>query len=526
MRGITLPGRTVKAWEMLLAIAGIILLLTGAFLIHRSALPRTDVVIAGADCHTPATILDPPTGVTFIGSAVVLHGLGANRRTMMYLGADFAGHGFRTYLLDLPGHGDNTDGFTFAKAQRCADATVASLLRDGRIDDPKTVLVGHSMGGAIAIRMADAEPVAATVALSPAPMENPRRLPANLLVLSAQWDLEVLKRQAQALDMAAGGERTAPEDFAELRAFALQTLPHATHTSPLIDHGVAHRTEQWAMQAMFPAVDAKTIAANLDQAAYDTRHRGGLRLAGAVLGLLGIWLLFPAFATLAASAAGPPLTASPAGRPAPALTIAEESVCALVSVLALSVFVPLKFVHLYDGDYLASLLLLSGGLMLALNWRYATQNLAFHGRRWCAGLILALALILGAGAWFTWQVGDLWLNAARWLRFAELFPLMWLFSFAEEVVLGEVGDGSRRARRFVLFLVLRLEIYLACILAYYMLDNGEALIGLFIVGLAAFSIFQRLATDAFRLRTGSPTAAAVFGAILASWFIAAVFPLS
>jgi hypothetical protein len=141
-------------------------------------------------------------------------------------------------------------------------------------------------------------------------------------------------------------------------------------------------------------------------------------------------------------------------------------------------------------------------------------------------LILALALILGAGAWFTWQVGDLWLNAARWLRFAELFPLMWLFSFAEEVVLGEVGDGSRRARRFVLFLVLRLEIFLACILAYYVLDNGEALIGLFIVGLAAFSIFQRLATDAFRLRTGSATAAAVFGAILATWFIAAVFPLS
>ncbi len=93
-------------------------------------------------------------------------------------------------------------------------------------------------------------------------------------------------------------------------------------------------------------------------------------------------------------------------------------------------------------------------------------------------------------------------------------------------MLGEVGDGSRRARRFVLFLVLRLEIFLACILAYYVLDSGEALIGLFIVGLAAFSIFQRLATDAFRLRTGSATAAAVFGAILASWFIAAVFPLS
>jgi hypothetical protein len=44
--------------------------------------------------------------------------------------------------------------------------------------------------------------------------------------------------------------------------------------------------------------------------------------------------------------------------------------------------------------------------------------------------------------------------------------------------------------------------------------------------LAGFWALQRLATDALRARTGSAIGAAVFGAILAAWFIAAIFPLT
>jgi len=46
------------------------------------------------------------------------------------------------------------------------------------------------------------------------------------------------------------------------------------------------------------------------------------------------------------------------------------------------------------------------------------------------------------------------------------------------------------------------------------------------VSFGAFSVLQRLATDVLLRRTGSATAAAAFGAILAAWFIAAVFPLN
>jgi pimeloyl-ACP methyl ester carboxylesterase len=515
----------MKSWEKILAVAGICMLAMGAFFIHRSSLPKRNVVVVAGECHTPVTIFEPPAGVSAVGSVIMLHGLGANRRTMTYLGTDFAGHGFRAYLLDLPGHGDNTDAFSFAKAQECAYLTVESLVRDGTIDPRKTILLGHSMGGAIAVRMADVVPLAATIALSPAPMTAPRRMPSNLLVFSSQYDLGILQRQAAALAAAAGGERIAPQDFAEQRAFSLQFLPHATHTTTLIDRGVAHRSEEWAMQALFPAVDARTIVLNLDLATYDTFSRGRLRLAGTVLGLLGLFVLFPVCATIAGIATGPPLPEISAAAPSPVLAIAEQAVSALASVFVLAVLVPLRFIHLYNGDYLASLLLISGGSMVALNWKFAKSSFAPDVVRLVAASVLAVAVVLAAGAWFNWQLGDLWLNASRWLRFAAILPAALIFCFAEEVTLGPISAGKARAMRFLLSLVMRLELWLACLLAYYTLDNGQVLIGVLVAGLAAFSVLQRMATDALRARTGSATAAAAFGAILAAWFIAAVFPL-
>lgn len=232
----------MKRWEIIFAAVGLLFLALGVRWIHVAELPKQETWLDAGGCHTPITILEPPAGVQPAGSVVVLHGLSANRRLMMYLAEDFAGHGLRAFAIDLPGHGDSKDAFSFARAQRCATAAVESLIRSGTIDPKKTILLGHSMGGAIAIRMADRDPLAATIALSPAPMTMPQRMPANLLVFSAGADLDVLKRTAQDLSAAAGGARTASDDFAQQRAFDLQTVPYSTHTSLLSDHRVAHQS--------------------------------------------------------------------------------------------------------------------------------------------------------------------------------------------------------------------------------------------------------------------------------------------
>jgi pimeloyl-ACP methyl ester carboxylesterase len=536
----------MKRWEIALAVGGAICLILGANWIRRGELPREDFTLDAGACQLPVTVFDPPADVSPAGTAVVLHGLSANRRVMTYLGEDLAGHGLRAYLFDLPGHGDNRDAFTFPRAQQCATAAVESLIRSGRIDPRTTILVGHSMGAAIAIRMADREPVLATIAISPATMNAPQRMPANLLVFSAQFDMAPLAKEAQDLQTAADGKRTAADDFAQKRAFDLQYIPHATHTSLLLDRRVAHRSELWVMQSLFPSVGAETLTLNLDLATYETFNRGRRRLAGSALGLIGLMLLFPLSATLASKIAGgyraPVRTGSPdesgaesgaessvesgEERPGRLLVLLEGFICALFGVLLLNFFVPLKFLRIYTGDYLASLLLICGILLLILNRYRARKNLALDLRAQLAAAVLGIATILAVGAWMNWQLTDGWLNAPRWMRFCGLLPFLWVFAYAEEVVLGPVNAGKRRMLRFGVAIALRLEIWLVCVFAYYKMADGQVLILLLVTVLAVFSIVQRLGTDALRRRTGSATAAALFGAILAAWLIASVLPLT
>ncbi len=280
------------------------------------------------------------------------------------------------------------------------------------------------------------------------------------------------------------------------------------------------------MRALFPSIATNTLALNLDLATYETFNSGRRRLAGAILGLLGILLMFPAAATFLARFAGPPQIESPGTRPSVTLLLVEGAACAMAGVLLLNLGTPLHFLHLYSGAYLASLLLIVGILLLILNFGYAMEYAKFNPRHFAAAAILGFATFLAIGAWLNWQLDDAWLNAPRWLRFAALLPVLWIFAFAEEVVLGPPHHGKKRAARFAIFLSLRLEIFLACVLAYYMLASGQVLIVILFVYLALFSVLQRLATDALRVRTGSATSAALFGAILASWFISTVFPLT
>jgi len=516
----------MKRWEIALAVAGAICLILGARWIRRGELPKQELMLTEGRCHTPVTVIEPPPGIAPAGAVILIHGLSANRRLMTYLGEDFAGHGLRAYLLDLPGHGDNIDPFTFSRAQQCATVAVELLIRYGKIDPKTAILVGHSMGAAISIRMADREPVAATIAISPGPTPLPQRMPSNLLVFSAQFDIGILKRQAERIQQAAGGNRTQPEDFAQQRAFDLRRVPHATHTSMILDRNVAHQSEMWAMQTLFPNISPETLALNLDLATYEAYKQGRRRLAGAIIGFLGLLILFPLAASLAAKIAPASPVEAEVPHPPRALALVEGTAFAFAGVLILMLGTPLKFLHIYTGDYLVSLLLIVGVLFLLVNRKDAAVSFSITIRQKTAAAVLGFAVILAFGAWLNWQLDDAWLNAPRWLRFAALLPILWIYSYAEEVILGPVRAGKRRAFRFAIFLVLRLELWAACAVAAYSLASGQILIVILFTFLLAFSILQRLATDALRLRTGSATTAALFSAILTAWFIAAVFPLT
>jgi pimeloyl-ACP methyl ester carboxylesterase len=516
----------MNQWRYILAAIGAVLLIVGAVWIRRAELPHEDFVINTGDCHIPVTLTDPAPDVSPAGSVVLIHGLSANRKLMTYLSEDFAGHGFRSFSIDLPGHGENSDPFSLSRAQFCATMAVDWLTRNDKIDPAKTTVVGHSLGGAIAIRMADVEPVAATIAISPGPTGPQTRMPANLLVFSASHDLRPLKAVAARLEEAAGGDRTAPDDFVQKRAFDLERVPHSTHTSLITDRRVAHRSEEWMMQTVFPQTDPKTVALNLDLGTYENYGNGRRRLAGAFLGQIGIILIFPLAVFFAGKLSGLALIEMPGTRPAPALVIVEMIVSVLVAILILRFGVPLRFLHIYAADYLVSLLTIAAIILLTLNLGFLMEYAWFKSAKLLAAALLGFVTILAMGAWMNWQLTDGLPNAPRWYRFIGLLPFLYLYAFAEEVVLGPVKHGWPRVARFVLFGALRFELLVACFVGYYALGNGQILLVLLAVFFMGFSILQRLATDAVRNHTGSATAAALFGAILAAWFVATIFPLT
>src|SRR5262249_22511062 len=145
----------------------------------------------------------------------------------------------------------------------------------------------------------------------------------------------------------------------------------------------------------------------------------------------------------------------------------------------------------------------------------ARKAISTPARALLGAAALGIFVMLVLGAWFDWQLADFWLNVPRWLRFAELLPIALVFCYAEEIVLGPIGTGKARAIRFGYFLSLRLEIWLVCVFAFFVLASGQILLPILFLQFAGFSVCQRLASDALLRRTGSLTATAIFGAILA-----------
>ncbi|MFY9585114.1 MAG: alpha/beta fold hydrolase [Candidatus Acidiferrales bacterium] len=505
--------RKIGPREWGLAVLGVALLAAGAHLIRPARGPEHDTVLDDA-CRTPLRVLEPPTPKP-AGYAVVFHGLSASRRIMQTLGQQLAAAGLRVYLADSPGHGDSAEPFTHARAEQCAAEVVETLERRGEISLDRTVLVGHSMGGAIAIRLVDRFPTPATLAISPAPMILPRRMPANLLIVSASLDLIRLKNQAFELRRAAGGERTAPADFVERRAVYLAVIPRSTHTSLLYDPQVARLVDGWVRAALGEATRIPTAP---------LVHP----VAGSALGLVGLLMMFPLAAGLGAGLFAAGRKGTPTLSPPGAVdALLRWVLVALVAVGALNFWVPLGWLHLMTGAYLASFLLLTGAMLLAFLWKQAKPALQLDVRSMVFAGVLAFGAVAGMALWMNWQLTDAWPIAARWMRLIPLVLACLPYTLAEAVALGSPGQ-RKGGFRFLLFCGFRLVLWLAVVFAIiaFGFGAGQVLVLLLAAYMATFSILDRLGADAAWRRTDSPAAAALFSAILTAWFFAAVFPLT
>src|SRR5258708_29112686 len=175
-----LPPAAMKWRKGLRAASGVALCIAGFALAWATPYRETTVIVGAGGCRLVTDVVDRGNDDTQ-GYVVLFHGLAANKKIMAYLARGFASQNLRVFVPDLPGHGRTPGPFSFERAETCAGALVQELSTRRAIDPQRTMLAGHSMGGAIAIRVAARVGVAGVIAVSPAPMRAAHGVPGDML---------------------------------------------------------------------------------------------------------------------------------------------------------------------------------------------------------------------------------------------------------------------------------------------------------------------------------------------------------
>jgi pimeloyl-ACP methyl ester carboxylesterase len=502
----------MKSRQALRAIAGVLLCAAGLWLAFRAPYRERTYIFNADGCRMETTIVEKP-GAATQGSVVLFHGISANKKIMSHLARGFAEQGLHVYVPDLPGHGRTPGPFSPARAEQCGQALLRELAARGLVDPDRTVLAGHSMGGAIAERIAARVPVAGLIAISPAPMKaehgvtvekllfrDPPDLPPHSLVMVGSLELESMRRNAADLVVS---QIDATSKYLE--------IPGASHVSVLFSRAATREAQEWSAQIL-----------RLPSTVVMPSHGP---LIGALCGFIGILLLAGPFLR---EAAGKQTNEEKGVKgtsiSSPRLFL-EIGVGSVLIVLLLRFWIPLKAIRLFQGDYFASFLVLLGVVLIAAHWSSMRGAFTSGLRQLVAAGFAGIVLLLLATAWFDLTFYEAWLTAAKWARFPFLLAAFVPYHFAEEALLGPAERG-KKWRRLARALTFRLISWGALMTGVLILDNGEILMGLLSLYMAVFNLIQRGGMDIVRTETGSATSAAIFGAILLAGFCLVIFPLT
>jgi len=369
------------------------------------------------------------------------------------------------------------------------------------------------MGGAIATRIAADFPVAGVIAISPAPMHpapgvapelllfpTPPILAAHSLVLSAAWEPASIRQIAQ--DLVAQSTNSATR---------YEVIPRTSHVSILFAPATFDSIRSWTSHIL-----------GTDPTAALPKNTPEL---GCIVGLLGLVILAPPFLREMATS---PSNQSPLDSNPPLSFLRTALSVAILSALAVTLLhflVPFRFLHIFQGDYLASFLFIVGGAVVALRHKSLPSLNGFFSATTAATTAAAVLLILLFGAWFELTFYEAWLSPGRWLRLPVLFLAFLPWHLAEELFLGS-PTASPRLRRFIHFFAFRGILWLILVGAIFYLHSAQFAFVLLIVYFALFSLLQRMASDVIRVQTRSIPAAAIFGAILLAGFVLAILPIA
>jgi pimeloyl-ACP methyl ester carboxylesterase len=497
-----------KLW---LALLGITLLALGFFLLNFEPYRPLKVISSQASCRMAVDVVEPITGSPQ-GFAILFHGVAANRRIMSYIAQDLANQSFRVFVPDSPGHGKTPGPFSPLHASDCGEALVSELIDRHAIVPERTILIGHSMGGAIAIRASNHVPVAGVIAISPAPTRTAKLLSKEMLFYPEDLPLAkntlILTGSSEPAQLRALSETKVKEATGGTCSYV--EILHATHVSLIFDSDLLTEIRKWNHKLL--GTDLEVIQA--------THHA----LYGYFCGFVGLILLSIPFVSDILGGAGKGLPDET--RPINTTPILGQLILAsVIAVVVLKFWIPLKLLGLFQGDYLASFALIEGLLLLTMNFQQLKKSLGFTWGGIAASTTGALLLVLVFGLWFEFSFYEALFTAPRWARFAPLLVAFFPWLLSEELFLG-AHETMSRFRRVILTLAFRSISWAVIIAAFFLLHTGQVLMILLVLYFVLVSLLQRLAMDVVRRETHSALAASLFGAILSSGFALAIFPLA
>lgn len=500
--------------QMAQAGAGILLLLVGLPLSFLSARRYSEkrYVVDAASCRMNVLVIQrrdlPQSGEE--AGVVLFHGISANGLIMQYLARSFAEMGLRVFVPDLPGHGHSPGPFNPALAESCSASLLRGLAARGMIIPERTIIAGHSMGGAIALRIAEKFRPAGVIAISPAPMEEshgvatenllfhgvPHVLP-NTRILAGQYELGGIAAQAAAL-----------AESAHDPSVIYSVVPHNSHVSVLFSPTVAIACQAWAARVL-----------SLPET---TRLPSRANLIACVLGLLGILLVSgPFLRDVVGKTAREDRATAPA---APWWrSVLEVIVVSFLVVWLLHYWLALRFLHLFEGDYLASFFLVTGVVLVAIHFRAARREFRVPWELVIGAAIAGVLLHFLITSWFELTASSAWLTLQRWIRFPVFALATFCFLYALELLAGPVQGPYLR---YLFWLVLAALVWHSLAFAVMHLHSGEILLVLLSPYFALQFLLAGLGIQLVRRLTGSATAAALFGAILLAGFCLVLFPVS
>src|SRR5262249_43694246 len=349
------------------AAVGLPLLAMGFLLQNLEPYRHAQAVSGEASCRMRVDVVEP-LGGTPQGYAVLFPGVAANKRIMSYITQDLANQNLRVFAPDFPGHGGSPAPFWPMRASDCGEAFVRELIARHAIVPELTILAGHSMGGAVALRVSAKVPVAGVIATSPAPMRTGRLLSKEMVFFSDDPPLAknslIVTGSAEPLQLGELAQTKIAEAKGPSNAYV--KIPHASHVSILFDSDLLTEMRKWNKKVL--GTDPDVIRASHKQ------------LYGFLCGMIGLILLcVPFIAEISGS-----LDGKETDDTTPISTtkvLGQLLVSSALVVGILKFWVPLKFLGLFQGDYLASFALLLGLLLLAWNasalkktWALSSKN--------------------------------------------------------------------------------------------------------------------------------------------------------